>query len=244
MLNFFKNLFGHQLKTYDLYIPFGRSCHCTMILQNENLRSFSQVFDWLIPDDYGIEPIQTRFDLFHDFTPFFNQEDYSFHREKVSTSNHYIVTNNKYHFEIGHDFEITKSDEENLKFFKIKYLRRWKRTWTNIEKADKICFVYMVNTWTQMGATSTLDLNIVKENIQKLREKYPAKQIDFIIFEHAKKMKKGKIKTKKIDNGIIKYLSNHSYRANDNKFSDIITIKKILSNYKLSGKIQKDGNEH
>lgn len=231
-------------KTYDLYIPFGRSCHCTMLLQHENLRSFSQVFDWLIPDDYALEPIQTRFELFFDFTKFFDINDYTFQRDQITTSGHYNVLHNKFRFVIGHDFDLDKSNEENFKLFKIKYLRRWKRTLMNMERADKICFVYIANTWDQIKTTSVLDTDVVKENIHQLRQKYPQKQIDFIIFEHDANMPKNKISIDKIENGITKYISNHSYREIDNSSDDIHTnifsIKKVLSEYKLSGKIQQD----
>ena len=224
-------------KYYDLYIPFGRSCHCTMILINEGLRNIYQPFDWLIPSDYSIEPIQERFELFYNFTLFFNKDDYSFDRNKITTSGHYPVINNNFKFEIAHDFETDKSNEENFKLFKIRYLRRYKRMLSNIKKFDKICFVYMVNTWTQMNATSILDLDVVKNNIKILNEQYPSKTIDFIIFEHNPKMRKNKISKQKIDRHIIKYVSNHSYQTTNDKMGDIITIKKILSNYKLSDTI-------
>lgn len=237
---FYRNKAQH---TYDLYIPFGRSCHCTMMLKNLNLRTCSMPFDWIIPYDYSIEPISERFALLENFELFFNKQDFSFYRDKVTCSGHYTVINNKYKFEIGHDFDINLSNEENLEKLKEKFIRRWQRMLEYIEKSDKVCFVYMVNTWTQNCATSHLDLDIVKENLDKLQKKFTNTQFNFIIFEHNAKMKRKRIKEEKITENITGYLSNHSYQANSEPLSDIISINKILSSYHLSNKFLNENQE-
>lgn len=229
---------------YDLFVPFGRSCHCRMHLSACGLIKFSSPFDWLIPYDYSIEPIQERFDLLNNFNEFFNIADYQFYLDKISNTNHYLAINKKYKFEIGHEFELGISNEENLKKIKNKYMVRYHRLVSAIKNSKKICFVYMVNTWTQMGATSELNLSVVKTELFKLRNKYPTTNFDFIIFEHSKKMKRNKIERIELDENIVKYLSNHTFLSlSDNEWqkhgnkmpnlSPTLTIRNVLKSYNL-----------
>ena len=227
---FVDNLFN---KDYDLFIPFGRSCHSAMILKSLDLRFCSMPFDWLIPVNYDSEPLDFRFKLFYNFSDFFNKEDYIFNRDKITTSGHYSVYNIKYGFEIGHDFELNLSDDENFSDFKIKYLKRFKRMWNLIDYSNRICFIYMSKTMDQMGIKSCLDLEIIEENIDKLNKKYSSKTFDFVIFEHNPKLRKNEIKVKKYKN-ITKYISNHTiHKENNDVLSETLSINKVLSKYKL-----------
>lgn len=238
----------NNIKTYDLFIPFGRSCHCAMHLDIFKLRTISSPFDWLIPSDLSIEPIKERFDLLNNFSDFFNYSDFEFVTNWISNTNHYMAINNKYKFRLAHDFEINLSNRKNFEKTKEKYLKRYNRLIENIKKSNKICFVYMVNTWIQMDATSILDIEILKEELLKLNKIYPNKVFDFIIFEHSQIMEKGEVKEIVINKNIIKYLSNHSYlelsdeqwQKNGRKMPNIsptITIKKVFENYKLNSNL-------
>lgn len=245
IVNFVKKFkFKFSLKTslntkkiYDLYIPFGRSCHTTMILQRHNLRRSSQPFDWLIPDNNTIEPLQNRFDLFENFEPFFDKKDFTFDKNKISTSGHYLATNNKYNILMGHEFDVNQTDDQNFEKTKFKFLRRQKRMLENIRNSNSVCFVYIANTFTQMSTTSKIDIQILKDNLNFLQKKYPHTKIDFIIFEHNEKFKIREIKEEKISKNITKYISNHSYQATKETLSDILSIDKILNNYELSNKL-------
>lgn len=227
---FFERFFN---KTYDLYIPFGRSCHCTMILRENNLRICSMPFDWLIPIEYDKEPMEYRFALFNDISDFFNKEDYVFNRQKITTSGHYSVYNKKFGFEIGHDFKVDLTDSENLFNFKIKYLRRYKKMWNLIENSNRICFVYMSKTMDQMGVKSDLDMNIIEKNLKILNQRFFLKVFDFVVFEHDDTLSANKIKIKRKKN-IVKYISNHSIHINDNLLSETLSINKVLKSYNLT----------
>ena len=227
-------------RTYDLIIPFGFSCHTAMMLNNLHLRKFSSPFDWIIPSMPQKNNLDNRFKLLVDFKEFFNYEDFEFFRDKITTSGHYTASNNKFGFEVGHEFEPKLSNIENFRQFKNKYNKRYKRLLYKLKSSKKILFVYMSNTWDQRQFnTENVDIKSLSKNFLNIKKLFPNKDFEFVIFENNSKLKIGQIQYEDFSNGISRIVSNHKYpkiKQKTKTFHNIISVTLFFLNVCLAEK--------
>lgn len=224
-------------RSYDLIVPFGFSCHTAMMLNNLHLRNFSLPFDWIIPLCPQKSNLDNRFKLLMNFNDFFNFEDFEFFRDKITTSGHYIAHNNRFGFEIGHDFELKMSDIQNFERFKDKYNRRYDRLLNKLRFCKKTLFVYMSNTWDQRQInTENVDIKSLSDNFSNIKHMFPNNNFEFVIFENDSKLKIGQILYEKFPNDISRIISNHKYpKINKTKvFKNIISVSLFFLNVRIS----------
>lgn len=215
----------------EIFIPIGRSCHCTMLLDKLGLRKCSYPMDWIIPW-HTSEFIEERFNfLVNGFQNFFDFENFEKDNVVSPTTGHVRIFNNITGFWFYHDFDANKTIKEQYKEISEKYKKRIKRCITNIKQAKTINLIYIQNTWDQIQLTpSLLDENILKICMNRIQNKYPKKYFKLYIFEHNSKFEKEYYEKQEISSNIVKFISNHSYTKNNEKLEMILSIEKIFQN--------------
>jgi len=162
---------------FDLVISIGESCACSGYLRRFKLQDYSYPLDWLTGASF-----ESRIDvLTNNFNDFLNIDNLS----KLE-KNQNMINDNKcdyyqdsvYNFIFLHDFKINQPFEQEYENVKTKYNRRIKRMYEQIEKSDKILFVWF-------GWSNFPDAQVVKSCYQRLSEKFKNKSVYLLVIEHS-----------------------------------------------------------
>lgn len=216
-------------RTKEIFIPIGRSCHNAMILKELGLRKCSYPMDWIIPM-HTAEFIEQRFNFLIDgFKNFFNREDLEKDDVVSPSSGHARISNKYTGFWFYHDLDADKTIKEEYKKIFKKYKRRIAKCIANIKQAKTVNLTYIQNTWDQIHYQPTsLDENVLKICLNRIKKKYPKQNFKLYIFEHNPKFEKEYYEKQEITNEIIKFISNHSYTKNNENLGMILSIEKIF----------------
>ena len=175
---------------YDIIYSLGRDCACAMYMKHAYLRACSGPFDWLTNADF-----ETRIDLIiNDFQDFLNAKDMMPLEKNPNTQNddncdYYQNKRNNFYF--FHDFPVGVSFKKSFPAVKEKYERRIKRFYDNINKSNRVLFIWFSHYHT------TSDAFLLKTS-KRICKKF-GKNIDFLIIEHTENVRKP-IKRKIADN--------------------------------------------
>lgn len=205
-------LFENKKTEYDLIIPIGVSCHCSMLLRMMRLQNQSLAFDWSGHELHHINHdaiLQEKIRLIcADFDNFVQRED--FVELSGNNNKHKHVINRRTGLHYFHDFPIDKTVEEHFSEFQETYTRRANRLLQSIKDSTKVAFVWMQDTWDQRkDQTSCLSLGVIKAQLDLLKAKFPNTMFDFLVFENDSSLPESKILTSHTNN-IYRYISNHS----------------------------------
>lgn len=208
-------------KIFDLIVSIGEDCACTSYLRRFNLQNYSYPFDWLTNATF-----ETRVDLItSNFENFFNKEDIEFMNIHNPTI-HDSYKNKKNNFYFYHDFKKNKPFEESYYKIDQKYKKRINRLYEEIEKAEKILFVW----WSR---DKHQDENVIIDSYKKLKEKFEYKEIYLLLIEPSESQA-----TKFLCNNyvLVESFDNISYKHNP-KWN--VTMGNETNNMKFFSQIKK-----
>lgn len=165
-------------KKFDLVISLGEDCATAGYLNNLSLRIFSSPFDWVNGSDIckRLKLIENHFEnwLNEKYIELLSGEGAAnpieyikLHPNTSPNDVHESYINTFTGIKFHHDFIYKVPFEKNIKQVKEKYNRRITRFLKSIEKADKVCLVYLAKN----------NANIVEcqECINSLNAKYKNK---------------------------------------------------------------------
>ena len=161
---------------FDLVISIGEDCACSSYLRRCKLQDFSYPFDWLTKASFI-----TRMELIlNDFSDFLKKENlYSLDKSKYNQIDEKCDywADKKYDFYFYHDFPAGEPFEQSYPAVKEKYSRRTKRLYDQIEKSDKILFVW----WSR---DKHQDVEVVQNYYYKLIKRFADKSIYLLLIEY------------------------------------------------------------
>ena len=248
-----KLLLPGRFSEYDLVIGIGSTCLVTDMLKSFNLRRFTTPFDWTA----GMEPINwlsqpgiyrdTRFrekiqaicDNFKDWTnPKYFKYVSTFNKDK-----HHNIVNVKTHIRYLHEFP---ADQDILQYFPqfvTKTSRRIQNLYNALNNSKTVLIVWLSRTGDQCGL---LEKNVsyqdIKWAVNKMQKQYPAKQFDFVFFEHDGTKNRFEYEKINVTENAFKIKSNHFLNDFGYNFINILpdwrphihVISEMLDNIKLS----------
>jgi len=207
---------------YDLIFSLGAACSCTQILRRSNLQLSSYPLDWLFGSDF-----LGRVDILcNNFARFLNQEDleYVFSVRSISCDAYH----NKFNDLIfNHDFPANVDIKESYNEVHEKYGRRIRRLLKNIQSAEKILIAYIESPDMQNHLNDT---DLLK-GVQKIRDKYASKQVDFIFIISDMAMKPKTYEKKIFCDGVKKITGNYG-RNKEGKPAWAINTRLVTSFFK------------
>lgn len=166
---------------FDLVISLGEFCACSQYLRKYRLQDYSYPFDWLNRANFS-----TRIDLLvNNFKDF--MEINNLHKMNDSTTNlddkeHDYYYEDKYNFNLLHDFRTGEDFCTEYENVKCKYFRRINRMYTLISQSNNILFVWY-------GSTNFPDKDTVLSGYNRLVQKFSGKSIYLLIIEHSENSK-------------------------------------------------------
>ncbi|MGN0017442.1 MAG: DUF1796 family putative cysteine peptidase [Candidatus Gastranaerophilaceae bacterium] len=175
---------------YDLILSIGEDCACSSYLRRCSLQNYSFPFDWLTkaPFENRIKLLLNNFDGFMDKK--------NLRKIPKNTSgpvdtkcDYYEDSLNDIYF--YHDFRVSHDFDEEYQIVKEKFDRRINRLYGEIEKSNKILFVW----WSR---DKHLDTNIIEKAYDDLLLKFPNKNINILIIEYGSTEKNVELKNKHI----------------------------------------------
>lgn len=227
MKTFFKNKF-------DLIMSIGADCACTSYLRRLNLQIHSYPLDWLTN-----APFKNRVNLLCcNFDNFLNLNDLEQMPKPTgfpSDINHDYYKNNKNLLYFWHDFQTGVPLEKSYYAVNEKYQRRIKRLYFEIEKSNKILFIYL--------AKQNINFQDFIEGYQKLKEKFKNKDIYLLVIENSDKFEYQTFENNhilKIKQDIISDDKKHHYDITmGNKTNCLKIFKQIKLNLPIKLKIKR-----
>lgn len=213
---------------YDLVFSLGAACSCTQVLRRRNLQLASYPLDWLFGSDFS-----GRIELLaNDFTDFINKEDleYTFSERSISCDAYYNKSND---LTFNHDFPTGVDLNESYDIVRAKYNRRIERLLQNIKDARKILIAYIETP----DASKHADNDDIIKGVEKIRAKYPDKQIDFICLISDGTMQPKKYKTEILQRGgVIKITGNYgrNKKGKPSYTIDMRFVSSIFKKYRLN----------
>ena len=162
---------------FDLVISLGEDCACTSYLRRCNLQQNSYPFDWLTN-----APFENRIKLLvSDFTDFLNFDDLVLMEKPTafaSDNNHDYYENKNTELYHWHDFPANVDLKDSYQKVYEKYQRRIERLYNEIEKSEKILFVWLSHS--KMHSAEE-----VAEAYDKLNNKFSTKDIFLLVIENS-----------------------------------------------------------
>lgn len=228
---------------YDFIFGIGSTCHVASVLDRHMFRKFSTPLDWTggaEPLGYWVLPDvwrDTRFNekinmMMRDFEGDFELNN--FKQVCVSTvgRQHHVVVDVKNNIRYMHTFPINKSLEMHFPEFQEMMKKRVDRFNRAIEKSQKILIVWIHRFADQVE----LQDQVVSDDdaisaIEKLKKKYPGKDIDIVFFEHDGTKAEYEFDKITVTDGVYRVRSNHyleedayryKHKYNDLKVQPII----------------------
>lgn len=197
----------HINKTsYDLILSIGEDCASTSYLRRLGIQTASYPFDWLTkaPFENRVELLVNNFKNFmkKDFFKLLHKDPAIFgHTDEKY--DYYEHVENKFYF--YHDFTHGKSLDEVFPEVEKKYNRRIKRLYNDINKSKKVLFVWL-------SRNKELAASDLTGAMEKLKKRFPKKDINLLILENDKNAVSGNVKYRSLDQNItqVKY-DNASY---------------------------------
>ena len=228
MKKFFSNKF-------DIVFSIGEDCSCTSYLRRCNLQNYSYPFDWLTN-----APFKNRITLIYDdFENFLNINDLKPLVKKANNENEKkfdLYENIKNEIYFYHDFPAGLNINESHKIVSEKYQRRIKRFYNEIEKSQKILFVWLSHSKLHSEEK-------IIDAYEKLHNKFSNKEIYLLIIENNTENKSINLK----DNHVL--IINQDTKSDDkkhhydktmgNKTNNLKVFKKIKLNITFKAKIKK-----
>ena len=162
------------MQKYDLVISLGSVCPVADALKRLKITEKTYPFDWSDCDGDASEKLLKKCNLIKNhFENAFIFEDFS---EGFSINqNMRGVINKKTGVHYGHYFPWNKSMKDFFPEFVEKCQRRIKRLYDDVEKATNILFIYQ-------DMTKALPLAAAKEAINILKQVFPQKNINLLVF--------------------------------------------------------------
>lgn len=188
-------------KKFDLIFSLGEACSCTQSLRDSKLQLYSYPFDWLYGSDF-----LGRIDiLLNEFKRFIDKGDLVYsHNERSINCNAYTSSFNGITF--NHDFLASVDFDEMYELVNAKYNRRIKRLLSQITRAKKILLVYIE---TPNNPNKLQNNSILIESLQRIKAKYPNKQLSLLYFSNDSKMKALHYKEENLSSDVIKVMGNY-----------------------------------
>lgn len=217
-------------RSYDLIFGIGEACSCTQSLRDSKLQVFSYPFDWLFGSNFeGRVSI-----LLSEFYRFIDKDDLRYTSYTPSIKcDAYTSTFNGITF--NHDFLKSVEFDEMYELVKTKYKRRITRLLSQIKNAKSILIVYLE---TPSRIDKLADNNILKEQLHKIKMKYPHKTINILYFTNDESLNSMEYKEEFISNDIIKVMGNYKlygvYNDIDNRGGgelDYVVIPEFFTQY-------------
>ena len=228
-------MLGKCKKKYDFVFSLSEACSSTQALRDANLQNRSYPFDWLYGSDFKgrINILLSEFNRFIDID---DLVDENINNGDLNNLCH--IYSNKYNgIVFNHDFP--ENESLNTSYNKVleKFQRRINRLFNNINCSKKILFVY-IETPNIKIKTSNED---ILESMKKIKNKYPDKEIDLLIFSNDKLIKKNKYILEKLSENITKVRANYKRHEHDKipyrvKHKFLVKLLKNLCFEKISMK--------
>ena len=162
-------------KKYDVIYSLGRDCSCAMYMKKRKLRMCSGPFDWLTHAGF-----EDRFKLMLNGFECFLDKKYLKPMPKPSQfpsdKNNAYYENTKTGLYFWHDFPADKTFENAYDEIKLKYERRIKRFYDNIQNKNRVLLIWL----SQIDYTPD---DVVLKCCENFCAK-TGKQVDFLIIEH------------------------------------------------------------
>lgn len=200
----------------DFIFSIGEDCACSSYLRANKLQIMSYPFDWLTKASF-----ETRIEmLLSDFSNFLNIEDMEFlgsYKENID-----LYANTHTNFNFYHDFPADIPLEKSLPEVQEKYNRRINRLYNQIDKAQNILCVWF-------SRTVHLNNEQILSAHQKLSQKFPNKNIQFLIIENDESQ--ADIKEEIIEGYAFKY----TYNMFSSDTSSALSV--VKGNTKLGNKV-------
>ena len=172
-------------------IPLGENCACAMILGDAGLRRYSLPFDWSGLEDKDNDDtggLYTKCNLIiQDCSGMLNLEDFEDLTKSgyAAKHEHRFIVNRKTGLRYIHDFSVSSSVKDQWPVFYEKYTRRIKRMYSEIERAERVLFIYdKVMKKECYQARHNVEFYSFSEIVTELKKKWPCKTFCFLLFLH------------------------------------------------------------
>ena len=217
-------------KEYDFIFSLGEACSSTEALRKSDLQVVSNPLDWVVGPTFE-ERINF---LLNDFENFLNIEDLMplncTNDAEINLCDVYLNKRNNITF--NHEFPVGCDYKTHFNKIKEKYNRRIKRLYEKINNAEKVLVVYIE---TPNNKNKLDDNNRLIDGLNKIKTKFPNKQIDLLYFINDTSYKIMEYKTDIITNEITKITGNYN-RLDENLPPHVVNFeyfKEIFKQYKL-----------
>ena len=213
---------------YDLILSIGQACSCTEVLRKACLQFYSYPFDWLYGSNFT-ERIKLLCNNMENFT---NKENLEYIQDIKSTSRR-LFRNKVTDISFNHDFEIYRPLDETYPEFEKKYKRRIERMYKQIDKSNKILFVYLQtpNDSNELSEEELINgLNLLKNKLGGSRV-----SLLYLYSDSNRQYENRQVKFLNEDLTIVKF----DYNAHDENIPYKVQYKalnKIFTKFKISNK--------
>lgn len=158
---------------YDLVISLGGRCRTASALKLLKITEKTYPFDWTDYEDLPSKHLLTKCNLIaNHFENAFNFED--FVELPSHIRKHKIIKNTTTGLQYIHDFPWETSVKDFFPTFLEKHLRRVKRLYDDIEKANSVLFVFE-------DVHRKIPLNTIKTAISILKKSFPNKNVNMLV---------------------------------------------------------------
>lgn len=181
---------------YDLIVSLGADCACTTYLRRNELQVKSYPFDWLTHATFETR-IETLLDDFKTFLSAKNFKSLPKNKNEYNEPKCDYYENTKNGFYFFHDFPIGVPFKDSFPAVKEKYQRRAARLYRDIERAEKVLFVWLSHT-ERVKDSMAVAMN------RKLAQKF-GKPVDLLLVENDDSLPLGKYEKKVLSPTVTKY---------------------------------------
>ena len=237
-----------MIKYYDVVIPLGQFCSCSMLLRKHFLQNKSFPFDWSagILECAGKGGLSRKIDLIcNDFKDFFNQEDFVEYGTDLNDEQRWWdkncrwMVNQKTGLQYQHDFPLTQSFENVFNNIKDKYKRRIDRFYSAVNFSDNVLFVYI-------SRDEGFSEEYLIQQQEKLAKKFKDKTIDFLYIMNNLHYNPYQYTIKKLSENVHCVYMNTVFSMVEDKIQNFLgnesVIADILKNYCSSSSLEQMKN--
>ena len=170
-------------KNFDLIVPLGNACSCSMSLRKARLQLLSFPYDWLTPGS-GEADVLTDLgnrveNICNDFKDWLNLSDFEIFADSEPTARTEYVRNPKMNMLFLHDFPKGVPLSASFAAVNAKYQKRIRRLLTLIRASKRVLFLRM----DRPESKTQTPVDCCQDALQKLSGKFPGVTFEMTLLQ-------------------------------------------------------------